>query len=119
MIERTFVMVKPDGVSRALIGRIVSVFEEKGLTLRAMKFMHVTEELAKVHYAEHVGKSFYEGLVEYIMSGPVVAMCWEGVDAVLQVRALGGATNPKDAEPGTIRGSFGLNITNNLVHASD
>lgn len=119
MIERTFVIVKPDGVARALVGRIVSIFEAKGLTLRALKFIRVTQELAEVHYAEHVGKSFYEGLIEYVKSGPVVAMCWEGVDAVAQVRALVGATNPKDAEPGTIRGALGLNITHNLVHASD
>ncbi|MEP0815037.1 MAG: nucleoside-diphosphate kinase [bacterium] len=118
-MERTFVMIKPDGVARALAGRIIGVFEQKGLTLRAMKLMRVTQETAERHYAEHVGKPFYPGLVSYIQSGPVVAMCWEGPNAVAQVRSLVGATHPKDAAPGTIRGDFALDISNNLVHASD
>jgi len=118
-MERTFVMVKPDGVARALVGRIIGVFEEKGMTLKAMKLLDVTPELAKEHYAEHEGKSFYPSLIEYIQSGPVVVMCWEGPNAVSQVRALVGSTHPKDAAPGTIRGDLALDISNNLVHASD
>ncbi len=119
MAERTFVMVKPDGVARSLIGYIVSVFEKKGLTLRAMKFIRVTPQLAARHYEEHAGRDFYPRLIEYIQSGPVVVMCWEGPNVVAQVRALVGATNPKDAAPGTIRGTLGVDIANNLVHASD
>ncbi len=118
-MEKTFVMIKPDGVARALIGKILSFFEEKGLTLRAMKFIRVSPELAARHYAEHEGKPFYDGLMRYIQSGPVVVTCWEGPNAVSQVRSLVGATHPKDAAPGTIRGSFALDIANNLVHASD
>lgn len=118
-LEKTFVMIKPDGVARALAGKIISVFEEKGLTLRAMKFIRVTPEIAARHYAEHEGRPFYDGLMRYIQSGPVVVTCWEGPNAVAQVRALVGATHPKDAAPGTIRGSYALDIANNLVHASD
>ena len=112
-------MIKPDGVARALAGKIVSAFEEKGLTLRAMKLIRVSPEIAARHYAEHEGKPFYEGLMRYIQSGPVIVTCWEGPNAVAQVRALVGATHPKDAAPGTLRGSFALDIANNLVHASD
>ena len=118
-MERTFIMIKPDGVQRGLIGEIISRFERRGLKLVAMKFMHVSRELAEKHYAVHKGRSFYESLIEYITSGPVVAMVWEGTDAIRVARATMGATNPADAAPGTIRADFGIEIGRNLVHGSD
>lgn len=117
--QSTFVMVKPDGVRRGLIGEIVSRFERKGLRLDAMRMLHIDEDLAGRHYAEHAGKGFYADLVGFITSGPVVAMMWTGDDAVSVVRAMMGATDPKASVPGTIRGDFGLAITENLVHGSD
>ncbi|MCY0880273.1 MAG: nucleoside-diphosphate kinase [Firmicutes bacterium] len=115
----TFVMVKPDGVRRGLVGEVIRRFEQKGLRLRAMKLMQVTPELAAQHYAEHREKPFYGELITFITSGPVVPMVFEGREAVQVARALMGATDPAKAEPGTIRGDFGLEITANVVHGSD
>ena len=116
---RTFVMIKPDGVQRGLAGNIIHRFEEKGLKLVAAKFMRIDEELASKHYGEHVGKPFYGPLVQFIASGPVLAMVWEGEDAISVVRGVVGKTNPKDAGPGTIRGDFGMTTGRNIIHASD
>ncbi len=118
-MERTFVMVKPDGVQRGLIGEIVSRLERKGLKIVAMKMLWIRREMAEEHYAEHKDKPFFSNLVSYITSGPVVAMVVEGKDAVKVVRKIVGATNPVEAEPGTIRGDFALDIGRNVVHASD
>jgi nucleoside-diphosphate kinase len=117
--ERTFVMVKPDGVQRGLIGDIVSRFEDRGLKLVAGKFMKIDDELAREHYAEHVDKPFFGDLAEFITSGPVFAMVWEGQDAVAQVRTMMGETDPADSAPGTIRGDFGLDLGRNVIHGSD
>jgi nucleoside-diphosphate kinase len=118
-MERTLILVKPDGVQRNLIGQIVSRFESRGLKLIGMKFIQMSDQLAKNHYAIHQGKPFYESLVTYITSGPVVAMVWEGKNAILAARATMGVTNPVEAAPGTIRGDFGMEIGRNLVHGSD
>ena len=118
-MERTLILVKPDGVQRGLIGEIITRFERRGLKLAGMKFLKMSEELAGKHYAVHEGKPFYERLVAYIISGPVVAMVWEGSDAIAAARSTMGATNPIEAEPGTIRGDFGMEIGRNLVHGSD
>lgn len=119
MSERTFVMVKPDGVQRGLIGEIVGRLEERGLTLVGAKFMRIDRELAEEHYGEHSDKPFFDGLVEFITSGPVFAMAWEGQDAIRQVRRMMGATDPAEAAPGTIRGDFGLDLGRNVIHGSD
>lgn len=118
-MEHTFIMVKPDGVRRNLIGEVIGRFEHKGLALEKMRMLTIDQDLASRHYGEHVGKPFYEGLVSFITSGPVVAMQWGGPDAVAVGRALMGPTNPVDAPPGTIRGDFGLIIGENIVHGSD
>ncbi|MDD4307724.1 MAG: nucleoside-diphosphate kinase [Thermoplasmata archaeon] len=118
-MERTFVMVKPDGVQRGIAGQVVSRFESKGLKLVAAKLMVIDEDLASRHYAEHLGKPFYGKLVSFITSGPVLAMVWEGQDAISTVRAVVGKTNPKEAGPGTIRGDFGMTTGRNIIHASD
>ncbi len=118
-MERTFVMIKPDGVQRGLIGAIVERLERRGLRLVGMKLMQVSTELAEKHYAIHKGKPFYDGLIKYITSGPVVAMVWEGTKAIEVVRSTVGATNPAAAAPGTIRADFALEIGRNLIHASD
>jgi len=118
-MERTFIIVKPDGVQRGLVGEIISRFERRGLKLVAMKMIHVSEELASEHYAVHKGRPFYDSLISYITSSPVVAMVLEGTSAISVVRNTVGATNPADAAPGTIRADFGLEIGRNLVHASD
>ena len=118
-MERTFVMVKPDGVQRGLIGEVIKRFEGKGFKIIGLKLIQVTEGLAQEHYREHEGKAFYPGLVEYITSGPVVALALEGKGVVLEVRKMMGATNPKDAQPGTIRGDFALDIGRNIIHGSD
>jgi nucleoside-diphosphate kinase len=118
-VERTFVMVKPDAVSRRLIGDIVTRIERRGFTIRGMKLLQVTPALAAEHYAEHRGKPFYDGLVEFITSGPAVAMVVEGPAAVSTVRTMMGATNPLDSAPGTIRGDHALEIGENVVHGSD
>ncbi|MFW5939290.1 MAG: nucleoside-diphosphate kinase [Halolamina sp.] len=119
MSERTFVMVKPDGVKRGLIGEIVSRFEDRGLKLVAGKFMEIDRDHAEEHYGEHEGKPFFEGLVDFITSGPVFAMVWEGGDAVRQVRHMMGETDPAESPAGTIRGDLGLDLGRNVVHASD
>ena len=119
MTERTFVMVKPDGVQRGLIGKVMSRLEERGLKLVGAKFRQIDEELAHEHYGEHEGKPFFEGLVEFITSGPVMAMVWEGQDATRQVRKMMGETDPAESAPGTIRGDFGLDMGRNIIHGSD
>lgn len=118
-MERTFVMVKPDGVQRGLIGEIILRLERRGLKLVAAKFIHVSRELAETHYAVHKGKPFYEGLVDYITSAPVMAMVWEGPQAIQAVRQTMGATRPTEAAPGTVRHDFALEVGRNLTHASD
>lgn len=118
-VENTFLMVKPDGIQRGLVGEVISRFERKGLTLDKMRMLTIDEEMAAVHYAEHTEKPFFGELVEFITSGPVVAMEWSGESAVAVARTLIGETNPAEAAPGTIRGDFGLVITHNLVHGSD
>ena len=117
--ERTFVMVKPDGVQRGLIGEIVSQFEDRGLKLVAGKFMRIDDELAREHYAEHVDKPFFDDLSSFITSGPVFAMVWEGQDAIAQIRTMMGETDPAESAPGTIRGDFGLDLGRNVIHGSD
>lgn len=117
--EQTFVMIKPDGVQRGIAGEIISRLEQKGLQLAALKMIRVDRQLAERHYAEHKGKPFYPGLVEFITSGPVIATVWEGDNAVYLVRKLVGATRPEDAEPGSIRGDFAVTTGFNIVHASD
>jgi len=118
-MERTLVIVKPDGVQRGLTGEVISRLERRGLKVVALKMMNVSRELAEQHYAVHKGKPFYEGLIEYITSSPVVVMVVEGKNAIKAVRNTVGATNPVDAAPGTIRGDFAMDIGRNIVHASD
>ena len=118
-MERTFLAVKPDGVQRQLVGEIIRRFETKGFTLVGLKLMHVTRELAEQHYDVHRERPFFSGLVDFITSGPVVAMVWEGDGVVASARKIIGATNPLAAEPGTIRGDFGVSIGRNLIHGSD
>jgi nucleoside-diphosphate kinase len=118
-IENTYVMVKPDGVARGLVGEVVSRLERKGLTLENMRMLTISEEMAGRHYAEHTDKPFFGELVEFIISGPVVATEWSGESAVSVARTLMGGTNPAEAAPGTIRGDFGIVITHNIVHGSD
>jgi len=119
MVERTFVMVKPDGVRRGLIGEVIKRIEQKGLKIVAMKMVWLSNEKAREHYAEHVNKPFFSSLVDFITSGPVVSMVVEGKSAIEVMRRLCGATNPVESPPGTIRGDFGLDIGENIVHASD
>ncbi len=118
-LERTLVLIKPDGVKRGLVGVLIDRLERKGLKLVAARLLAVSPELARRHYAEHEGKPFYPGLVQHITSGPVFALAVEGRSAISVTRALVGATNPQQAAPGTIRGDLALAITPNLVHASD
>jgi len=118
-MERTFVMVKPDGVQRLLVGPVVSRFEQKGFKIVGLKMMRISRELAQRHYGEHRGKPFFGPLVDYITSGPVAAMVLEGPGVVEAVRGMMGATNPLQAGPGTIRGDFGTDIGRNVVHGSD
>lgn len=118
-LENTFIMVKPDGVARGLVGEVISRLERKGLKLEKIRGLTISEDLARTHYAEHVDKPFFPDLVEFITSGPVVAMEWSGEEAISVCRSVMGATNPRDAAPGTIRGDFGLEVTENLVHGSD
>ncbi|HEY7468572.1 MAG TPA: nucleoside-diphosphate kinase [Acidimicrobiia bacterium] len=117
--ENTFIMVKPDGVARGLVGEVISRFERKGLTLERIEMLTIDEDLAKRHYAEHVEKTFFPELLEFITSGPVVAMQWSGESAIAVSRGLMGATDPGQAAPGTIRGDLGLMVTHNIVHGSD
>jgi len=119
MTQRTLVLVKPDGVQRGLIGELVRRLEGRGLKLIALKMIRITPELAARHYAEHKGKPFFEGLVKFITSGPVVAMIWEGREAVTVVRTLMGSTDPLKAAPGTVRGDLALDLGMNLIHGSD
>ncbi|NMB53370.1 MAG: nucleoside-diphosphate kinase [Leptolinea sp.] len=118
-MERTFVLVKPDGVQRGLIGEIIARLEKRGLKLVAAKFLQVSNDLAEKHYAVHKGKEFYPGLIRYITSAPVLAMVWEGSNAVAVVRQTMGATRPWEAAPGSIRHDFALEVGRNLTHASD
>jgi nucleoside-diphosphate kinase len=118
-MEKTFVMVKPDGVQRNLIGQITTRFEKKGFQLVGAKLMVVSNELAQTHYAEHKEKAFFGELVEFITSGPVFAMVWEGENVVNTSRNLIGKTNPSEASPGTIRGDFGVIVDKNIIHGSD
>lgn len=118
-MERTLVLVKPDGVQRGLVGEIIGRFERRGLKIAGLRFMHVSRELAETHYGVHAGKHFYPGLVEFITSGPVAAMVLEAPDAIAMVRAMIGKTMPAQADPGTIRGDLGVAGLRNLVHASD
>jgi nucleoside-diphosphate kinase len=117
--ERTLVLVKPSGVQRGLVGEIISRMERRGLTIKVARMLIVTEEMAERHYAEHTVKPFYPELVENITSGPVFAMVVEGPSAVKVVRRMMGATNPLEAEPGTVRGDFGLSMRQNVVHSAD
>ena len=118
-METTLIFVKPDAVQRGLIGQIVARFESKGLQLAGAKLMSVPEDLAKTHYAEHKGKPFYPGLIEFVTSSPVFVMAWRGVEAVTVCRKLIGATNGRKAEPGTIRGDYGMSGGYNMIHGSD
>lgn len=118
-MEKTFLMVKPDGVQRGLIGEVISRFERKGFKLAAGKLMVISDDLAKKHYGEHADKPFFGELVDFITSGPVFAMIWEGEDVVKTARHMMGATKPSEADLGTIRGDFGLTVGKNIIHGSD
>jgi nucleoside-diphosphate kinase len=119
IMERTFLMIKPDGVQRNLVGEIIQRFETKGFTLVGLKMMQVSRELAEKHYAVHKERPFFGSLVDFITSSPVVAMVWEGDGVIASARKIIGATNPLNAEPGTIRGDFGISVGRNLIHGSD
>jgi nucleoside-diphosphate kinase len=118
-MEKTFLMVKPDGVQRNLIGEIVSRFEQKGFQLVGGKLMSISKELAEEHYGEHKERPFFGELVDFITSGPVFAMIWEGENVITTARQMMGSTNPKDAAPGTIRGDVGVTVGENIIHGSD
>ena len=118
-MEKTFLMVKPDGVQRNLIGEIVSRFESKGFTLVGAKLMQINQELAEQHYGEHKERPFFGELVDFITSGPVFAMVWEGENVISTARLMMGATNPKESAPGTIRGDFAVTVGKNIIHGSD
>ncbi|HZK86103.1 MAG TPA: nucleoside-diphosphate kinase [Desulfosporosinus sp.] len=118
-MEKTFVMLKPDAVQRGLVGEIIARFEKKGFKLAGMKFLQVDRALAEAHYAEHRGKGFFEPTVTYIMSSPVVAMVWQGRNAVALARRLMGSTKPGEADPGSIRGMYGIDVSRNIIHGSD
>ncbi|MCI5837250.1 MAG: nucleoside-diphosphate kinase [Veillonellaceae bacterium] len=118
-MEKTLVLVKPDGVKKKICGEVISRFERKGLSIDAIRMEQVSEELAKQHYAVHEGKPFFNGLIEFITSGPLLAMVISGENAIAAVRQINGATNPIEAVPGSIRGDFATSIDENIVHASD
>jgi|SRR5690625_3186301 len=118
-MSKTFIMVKPDGVQRGLIGEIVKRFESKGFKLVGAKLMSVSDDLAKEHYKEHVERPFFGELVDFITSGPVFAMVWEGENVITTARNMIGATNPEDATPGSIRGDYGVTVGKNIIHGSD
>ncbi len=118
-MEKTLVLVKPDGVQRSLGGEIIARFEKRGLRIAALKLFQMTRGMAEKHYAEHLGKPFFPGLVDFITSGPVIAMVVEGDGAIRAVRTMMGATNPLDAAPGTIRGDLALTMSSNVIHGSD
>ena len=119
MIQKSFVMMKPDAVQRRLMGKILSRFEDKGLKIVAVKLIQIDEDLAKTHYGEHAEKPFFPSLVEYITSSPALAMVIEGEEAITTIRKLVGATNPLEADLGTIRGDYGMDTGRNIIHASD
>jgi nucleoside-diphosphate kinase len=119
MLERTLVLVKPSGVTRGLVGEVISRMERRGLTIKVARMLMVTPEMAARHYAEHQGKDFYDDLVSHITSAPIFAMVVEGPSAVKIVRRMMGATNPLEAAPGTVRGDFGLDVRRNVVHSAD
>ncbi|GGI12249.1 nucleoside diphosphate kinase [Gottfriedia solisilvae] len=119
MMERTYLMVKPDGVQRNLIGEIVSRFEKKGFQLVGAKLMQVSKEQAETHYVEHKERPFFGELVDFITSSPVFAMVWEGENVIATARQMMGATNPKDSAPGTIRGEYAATVGKNIIHGSD
>ncbi|PLR82650.1 nucleoside-diphosphate kinase [Bacillus canaveralius] len=118
-MEKTFLMVKPDGVQRNLIGEVVARFEKKGYQLAGAKLMIISKELAEQHYGEHKERPFFGELVDFITSGPVFAMVWQGENVIAAARQMMGATNPKDAAPGTLRGDFGVTVGKNVIHGSD
>lgn len=118
-IEKTFLMVKPDGVERQVIGDIVDRFERRGFVLRGAKLMVISRELAEKHYAEHKERPFFGELVDFITSGPVFAMVWEGESVISLARIMMGATKPEDAQPGTIRGDYAVTVSQNVIHGSD
>lgn len=118
-MDRTYVMIKPDGVQRNLVGEIIARFEKRGVKIAALKMLRISRALAEEHYGEHKGKPFFGPLVDFITSGPVVAMVLEGKDVVSTVRDMMGTTNPLKAAPGTIRGCFGMDVGRNVVHGSD
>lgn len=118
-MERTFLMIKPDGVQRNLVGEVIKRLENKGFTLIGLKLMSVSQELAEKHYDVHKERPFFGSLVDFIISSPVVAMVWEGEGVVASARKIIGATDPLSAEPGTIRGDYGVSIGRNLIHGSD
>lgn len=118
-MERTFIMVKPDGVQRGLVGEVISRIEKKGYKIAALKMLKIDEELARKHYAEHIEKPFFPELLAFITSGPAVAMVVEGDGAIAGMRTMMGKTNPKEAAPGTIRGDFGVTMSQNIIHGSD
>jgi len=118
-LERSLVLIKPDGVQRGLIGEVIARLERRGLRLVGARFLHVSQELAETHYAIHQGKPFYDGLIAYITSAPVMAMVWEGTNAIAAVRQTMGATRPTEAAPGSVRHDFALEVGRNLTHASD
>ncbi len=118
-MERTLVLIKPDGVQRGLIGEVIARLERRGLRLVGAKFLQVSPELAETHYAIHQGKPFYDGLIAYITSAPVMAIAWEGPNAIAAVRQTMGATRPTEAAPGSVRHDFALEVGRNLTHASD
>jgi nucleoside-diphosphate kinase len=117
--ERTFVMAKPDAVQRGLVGEIITRLEERGLKLVGAKFMQIDEDLAREHYDEHVEEPYFDDLLAFITSGPVMAMVWQGADATRQVRRMMGKTDPAESAPGTIRGDYGLDLSQNVIHGSD
>ena len=118
-MERTLILIKPDGMQRGISFEVLSRFEKRGLRLAGLRLLQVSRELAEDHYGEHVGKPFFDGLVEYITSSPIIAAVFEGTDAVSAARSTMGGTKPVDAAPGTIRGDYGLEIGRNVVHGSD
>jgi len=118
-VQRTFAFIKPDAVERNLVGRILARFEEEGFRIVALRMVRMTRSQAEKLYSVHVGKPFYQKLVDYVTSGPVVLMVLEGEDAVRKVREIIGATNPREAAPGTIRAEYGLDVTRNTIHAAD
>ncbi|RND00834.1 nucleoside-diphosphate kinase [Lysinibacillus halotolerans] len=118
-MEKTFLMIKPDGVKRQVIGDIVNRFERRGFELKGAKLMVASREIAEAHYAEHADKPFFGELVDFITSGPVFAMVWEGENVISLARTMMGKTNPADSQPGTIRGDFAVSVAENIIHGSD